>query len=286
MTQKECSSCKMSKDETCFSSNGKNGVKSTCKACRCAKEKKRREDNIDKFIAKDKEYHEKNKEKRNQKAREYREQNKERLNAHARANYEKNKERIAKYHQDRKEVRNTVKRQYLKNNPQAKIKEALMSRMSDALKNKPRHKMCKLIGCSPDFLRKWLEESFYGDISWENHGVLWHVDHVVPVAFFNLSDLDEQIVCFHWSNLRPLYSKENLNKSDKIIEDVIMCHQQTLKSYCLKLERYQADYENSWWQRLELWYGKNPEDEMCFEDTLKWVIRNQSSLEEEGSTTK
>lgn len=75
-------------------------------------------------------------------------------------------------------------------------------------------------------------------------------------------------------------------KSDAILQQDIIAQQQKIKSYCVKLERYQADYENSWWQRLELWYGKNPEDEMCFKDTLKWVIRNQDPIKDDGSTTK
>jgi hypothetical protein len=54
----------------------------------------------------------------------------------------------------------------------------------------------------------------------------------------------------------------------------------------LKLNRYQTNYENSWWQRLELWYGKNPGDERCFEDILKWAIRNRISDTEICSTTK
>jgi hypothetical protein len=97
---------------------------------------------------------------------------------------------------------------------------------------------------------------------------------------------EQTIKTIHWSNLRPLYSNENLSKNDKLLKDVICTQQNNYMSYCMKLERYQADYVNSWWQRLELWYGKNPEDDKCFEETLKWVIRNQSSNIEEGSTTK
>jgi hypothetical protein len=90
MTDKICSVCKVSKTLDCFSSNGKGGLKTICKSCRCEREKQRRKDNIEKHKLKDKEYHKKKKLQRNQKAREYRENNKERLNAHARANYQNN----------------------------------------------------------------------------------------------------------------------------------------------------------------------------------------------------
>lgn len=288
MTTKKCNNCKFVKELDCFSSNGKKGLKSFCRTCRGDIEKERRSNNIEAYKAKDKAYHESKKEERNAKSREYTVKNREALNDKAREKYQNNKESVREYHQNRKETRNAVKKKHMDNNPQARIKNSLMTRMSNALHSLERHKMSKLIGCSPEFLSKWLETKFYGDISWENYGSVWHIDHVVPVAFFDLIDLEQQLICFHWSNLRPLYAETNEKKGDKILEDVIISHQESLKSYCEKLERYQTDYESSWWRRLELRYGKNPEDERCFLDILKWVIRNQIPCDEQeiGSTTK
>jgi hypothetical protein len=288
MTTKICNKCNIEKKLDCFSSNGKKGLKSFCKQCRTATELQRRKENIDAYKEKDKAYHEKNKEERNAQAREYRKNNSEILNANAREKYQKNKDVVREYHQNRKETRNAVKKKRMDNNPQARIKESLMTRMSNALHSLARHKMSKLLGCSPDFLSKWLESKFYDDISWGNYGSVWHIDHVVPVAFFDLLKLEEQLICFHWSNLRPLYAEANLQKSDKLLEKEIISQQKSLKSYCEKLDRYQTDYESSWWRRLELRYGKNPEDDRCFNDILKWVIRNQVSCDEQdiGSTTK
>ena len=42
----------------------------------------------------------------------------------------------------------------------------------------------------------------------ENHG-LWHVDHIIPCASFDLSKPEEQARCFHYSNLQALWSRED-----------------------------------------------------------------------------
>lgn len=42
----------------------------------------------------------------------------------------------------------------------------------------------------------------------------------------------------------------------------------------LKLLWYKANYESSWWQRVELWYCNNPTDEDV-KRHLKWAIRSQ-----------
>jgi hypothetical protein len=50
-------------------------------------------------------------------------------------------------------------------------------------------------------------------MSWATYGFRgWHIDHIRPCAAFNLSDPEQQKVCFHFSNLQPLWAPENLSK--------------------------------------------------------------------------
>ena len=73
-----------------------------------------------------------------------------------------------------------------------------------------------LIGCSLEELKKHLESQFKPGMSWKNRGRNgWHIDHIKPCASFDLSKSEEQHKCFHYSNLQPLWAKENLRKGIK-----------------------------------------------------------------------
>ena len=73
-----------------------------------------------------------------------------------------------------------------------------------------------LIGCSYTDLRKHLENLFSPGMTWENNGRHgWHIDHIRPCASFDLTDPEQQKQCFHYTNLQPLWAKDNPAKSDK-----------------------------------------------------------------------
>lgn len=57
-------------------------------------------------------------------------------------------------------------------------------------------------------------------MTWENWGKghgKWQLDHVVPVSHFNLSEPDEQRLCFHYTNYQPLWHVENASKSNRYV---------------------------------------------------------------------
>jgi hypothetical protein len=72
-----------------------------------------------------------------------------------------------------------------------------------------------LTGCTASQLKKHLESAFRRGMTWDNHGSRWHIDHIIPCSSFNLTEESEQLKCFHYSNLRPLFAKENYKKSNK-----------------------------------------------------------------------
>ena len=41
----------------------------------------------------------------------------------------------------------------------------------------------------------------------------WEIDHIVPCASFDLKKAEEQKRCFHWTNLQPLWRKDNSSKN-------------------------------------------------------------------------
>ena len=70
------------------------------------------------------------------------------------------------------------------------------------------------IGCTPKELVKHIENQFKKGMSWENKEK-WHIDHIRPCESFDLFEKDQQLVCFNWRNMQPLWSKKNMSKNDR-----------------------------------------------------------------------
>lgn len=95
------------------------------------------------------------------------------------------------------------------------IVKRLRGRINEALKGKNKSASTQeLTGCTWVFLKQYIEKQFKEGMSWENRH-LWHVDHIRPCASFDLSKEEEQKKCFHYSNLQPLWARENLTKGSK-----------------------------------------------------------------------
>ena len=72
----------------------------------------------------------------------------------------------------------------------------------------------QLLGASVDQVWNYLESQFQPGMTRQNHG-LWHLDHKRPCASFDLNDPKQQAICFHYTNLQPLWAKDNLKKGAK-----------------------------------------------------------------------
>jgi len=78
----------------------------------------------------------------------------------------------------------------------------------------------ELLGCEVPFFREYLEERWSPGMSWKNYGYRgWHIDHIVPCAAFDLNDPEQRAKCFHYSNMQPLWAKDNFEKRALNISD-------------------------------------------------------------------
>jgi hypothetical protein len=69
------------------------------------------------------------------------------------------------------------------------------------------------VGCTPGFLRNHLETMFKHGMTWNNYGTVWQVDHVIPLAWWDLKNHPEHMFeASHWTNLQPLFINENQSK--------------------------------------------------------------------------
>ena len=85
-----------------------------------------------------------------------------------------------------------------------------------------------------DVLLNWIPYQLYGDMTLENYGKIWCLDHCYPLAKCNLIDKNDLYRYNNWINLRPMYIKDNIIKGDKI--DIKLYLLQEIKSkYFMKL---------------------------------------------------
>lgn len=76
-----------------------------------------------------------------------------------------------------------------------------------------------IVGYTTEQLRQHLESKFLPGMTWENYGRHgWHIDHIIPIDFFEFSKPEDQEFQYCWSlyNLQPLWEIDNIRKSNKI----------------------------------------------------------------------
>ena len=177
-------------------------------------------------------YYLKNKEKILSQGKSFREANQEKISARKKEWEAKNpqKERLAKYYQqnkqaiavkmklyrqENKEKNNERSRARYKNDIGYRLVITLRNRVGDILKTKKNIRNIDLLGCSMNHLKEHLQSKFKKGMTWDNYGN-WHIDHIIPCASFDLTSENHQRRCFHYTNLQPLWAKENLSKKDKL----------------------------------------------------------------------
>lgn len=76
----------------------------------------------------------------------------------------------------------------------------------------PSQKILKYIGCNPEEYRKYINQKRFDDMTDDNFGITWQLDHVVPVELFDLNKEEDLFLCFNYRNMLPMYSFENKAK--------------------------------------------------------------------------
>lgn len=98
----------------------------------------------------------------------------------------------------------------LAHNCRTRINIALRTQLAGKSRRSP-----ELLGCTIPQLVEHIEAQFKPGMTWDNwtrDG--WHLDHIRPLASFDLTDPEQQRQAFHYSNIQPLWASENLRKSD------------------------------------------------------------------------
>lgn len=166
------------------------------------------------------------------KMKQYAAKHKDEIKKYKKEYHKKNAEYLCKksndwYYKNKTKARIAALKYYHKTKkyPNIYIKTVLRSRIINSLKKYKQSGVIKkdntkhLIGCDIAFFIKYIESRFLPNMSWQNYGRFgWHIDHIKPCCRFDLSKPEEQKKCFHYTNLQPLWWRDNLKKQGKYYE--------------------------------------------------------------------
>lgn len=211
---KVCKICKISKDSSCFYKHKRtwDRLETHCKECVKIKSKL----NYEKDPRKN--YHKiySNKESFKEYHEQYRKTHKEEISSRSNTWYQNNKER---------HIKHTTKAKYLRSkvDPGFKISNYIRSRILSALKKQRTNKnnsTKQFLGCDFKYLKQYIESQFKPEMNWSNHGTVWEIDHIKPCASFDLTIIENQFKCFHYSNMQPLFKTTAIAKSFGYIDEI------------------------------------------------------------------
>jgi hypothetical protein len=105
------------------------------------------------------------------------------------------------------------KRRRYARDPSYKLAKLISARCRDAVKHSYKTgRAIDALGAPIDEVRRHIERMFAPGMSWENFGRKWQLDHIRPLAGFDLTDPAQFAEAFHFLNLRPLVKRRNLSK--------------------------------------------------------------------------
>ena len=180
LTMKVCTICgieKVEKKEFYKRTNG--NYHASCKKCQKENKKKYYKENVERIKKYRKEYYAKNKTKIRKKEAEYR----------------KNRCKI---------------------DPVFKLTLRVRNHTNQFLKEKKINSTTKYLGCTPEELKTYIESKFIKGMNWENYGE-WHIDHIFPLSKVDISNKQLVKKVLHYTNLQPLWAKDNISKGNKIL---------------------------------------------------------------------
>jgi len=125
--------------------------------------------------------------------------------------------RLASYRKyNNRDIAKQRARERLKFDPKYALDRRISWSIWDSIKNaKANRNWEDIVGYSIDDLSAHIEKQFLPRMTWENMG-RWHIDHIRPKSSFTYTSEDDAEFrdCWSLTNLRPLWAKDNVKKSN------------------------------------------------------------------------
>jgi hypothetical protein len=155
--------------------------------------------------------------------KQYRIENKEEVCKKSKEWRDQNPEYQREYRIKNPEYKKQYEREKLKTDLNYKLSHYLRARLNKAINGDYKSgSAINDLGCSIEELCIRLVSLFYNRYStgekmtWKNYGKEWHIDHIIPLSFFDLTDRGQLLIAVHYTNLQPLWKEDNLSKGNRL----------------------------------------------------------------------
>jgi len=211
-THKYCSYCEILVERTMYYKNKArhDGLDTHCKDCTKAKRKAR-------LATKQ------GREQHNEQARQWRENNRGRFNEIQRNYRETHADEIkAKRTSPKGRKYNRLYNAKMRKDPVYRMRANVSRQVSHALfresGSKRGESTFKHLPYTPEQLKEHLQAQFDENMTWDNYGDYWHIDHIHPQSLLPYDSLEHPNFqkCWALDNLQPLEKIENIRKSNKL----------------------------------------------------------------------
>jgi hypothetical protein len=218
---KKCSKCNNKKDFNSFykkkiASDGYNNI---CIECRKEYNKQKKVD-IQTYYLENKEQHQNN-------SKKYYQNNKEKHNLKSinwqKTNPEATKQSYKKWSYNNREYFKKWRNNKYNTDLNFRLRIILGNRLNECLKKSKTNKnsnIISLLGCTLEECKLHLEKQFAPEMNWGNHGEIWEIDHIKPCASFDLTCINQQKECFHFSNLQSLFKTTKIAENFGYINEI------------------------------------------------------------------
>lgn len=171
--------------------------------------------------------------------KDYKSRNKDKISIYNKIYKETNKETISEYNKSYNILNIEAIRKRHNENQKLRRLNDLSFKLAQNCRNKIRKYLCgnlksfKLIDCSSEFLKEWLISNFSENMTMENYGSYWHMDHVIPCSLFDFTNNDDIKNCFKWTNIQPMEGKLNIIKNNNIDKNEVISHWDKVKKFAI-----------------------------------------------------
>ena len=129
----------------------------------------------------------------------------------------KHEKELKEYRQNNKQKLCEISERYRNKHPHIVAWRGILHSTLKRMGTKKEGHTIDVLGYSATDLKHHIEKQFTTGMNWENHGQFgWHIDHKIPL---NSAKTEDEIykLC-HYTNLQPLWWRDNISKGDKLPE--------------------------------------------------------------------